>query len=309
MSGAWILPGLIGMSTITELSGYAKDGKTTFLLELSKAIVSGTQFLGVQPAFSGPVLYLTEEGNTSFHFALANRGLLDDGRLIILQLPDRELTNISWNNLMNDVSRAAKESSAKLVIVDHISAWTRLDPEHENDAAAVQGSLEQLRKVTQEGASLIFARHDRKSGGRVGQSGRGSSAFSGFADDLLHLVDPHDKARPLDRNLSGRGRMIGFFENWTIRLSDAGFDLVSKEKTRLRDEMIEAAFELVPQDGIPPILFVEIAKALGLPADSSTLQRAMKELENSKRVHVHLNLGSTGRAKGYTRPATNNSSL
>jgi hypothetical protein len=303
---SWILPGLIGRATITELSGFAKDGKTTFLLELAKAVVSGETFLNVSPELSGPVIYMTEEGNTSFKVALEKREMLTEKRLAILQLPERELASTAWSTLMGDISRAVAEVGAALVIVDHIAAWLRLDAEQENDAAAVQGSLEQLRRITQAGTSLIFARHDRKSRGRVGESGRGSSAFSGFADDLLHLVDPRDHARPFDRYLSGRGRLIGAFENWTIRLSEHGFTVTSKRKTRLRDELSMLALEQVPTYGEPPILLGEIAKALSTSSTSSTLRRAMEELEANDLVMVHENLGATRKAKGYTRTAGDN---
>ncbi len=57
----WIVPGIAAMGASTELVGRPKAaGKTTYLLALAKAAVSGGVFLGAQVPRTR-VLYLTEQ--------------------------------------------------------------------------------------------------------------------------------------------------------------------------------------------------------------------------------------------------------
>jgi hypothetical protein len=296
----WILPGLIAKGAIVELSGYAKDGKTTFLLDQCYAITTGRSILGSPPESIGPVVYLTEENDTSFARGLSERGLAESDKFILLQLNDRDVSAKSWPEIIDGVVTTAMEVDAVFLVVDHISAWTRLEAEQENDAASVLKALKPLSKLAQEGVAVEYARHDRKSGGRTGKSGRGSSAFSGFADDLLHLEDPHNSSFPNDRVLSGHGRNISRWDDMTIRLTNEGFSKVGDGKLRNRDNLIEQIIPVLPRLDDTPILTSQIANALSVTNDN-TLKRALEEMIVKGSATLFPDLGSNGRANGYTK--------
>jgi hypothetical protein len=60
-----------------------------------------------------------------------------------------------------------------------------------------------------EGLTVVYLRHDRKGGGEVGESGRGSSQIGGDADQLLQLTRPTGgNARATVRVLSAVGRFM-----------------------------------------------------------------------------------------------------
>ena len=55
-------------------------------------------------------------------------------------------------------------------------------------AGAVTQALKPLRRIsTALDVAVTVTRHNRKSGGGIGESGRGSSAFTGFVDSILQL--------------------------------------------------------------------------------------------------------------------------
>jgi hypothetical protein len=45
------------------------------------------------------------------------------------------------------------------------------------------------------GLAVLMLRHERKGGGEVGESGRGSSAFAGAVDVILQLKRPEGNTR------------------------------------------------------------------------------------------------------------------
>ena len=71
----WVMPGVVALGSITELDAKIKAGKTTLLLNLSRAVLDGVDFLG-QPTSKRPVLYLTEQPRASFKIQLDGAELL-----------------------------------------------------------------------------------------------------------------------------------------------------------------------------------------------------------------------------------------
>jgi hypothetical protein len=74
-----------------------------------------------------------------------------------------------------------------------------------------------------DGLAVVVLRHDRKSGGDVGDSGRGSSAFSGAVDVVLQLSRPEGQSRPGVRALKSLSRFDETPETLVIELTEAGY--------------------------------------------------------------------------------------
>jgi len=116
----WIVPGIAAMGASTELVGRPKAaGKTTYLLALAKAAVSGGVFLGAQVPRTR-VLYLTEQSGTSFRRAIVRAGLEDSPDFHLLTWGD--CSHVKWAALVPAVVRWARANSIGLLIVDTLGS-------------------------------------------------------------------------------------------------------------------------------------------------------------------------------------------
>jgi hypothetical protein len=201
----WLAHGLVGAGLLTELDGKAKlAGKTTLVLDLVHAIVHGEEFLGQKTAYA-PVLYLTEQSGPSFKRNLSRAGLLDRSDVHILFW--NRVAGHRWEAVIDAVRRKAKEVNAGLLIVDTLAQWSGVRGDDENKSGSAMQTMEPLQVATQDGLAVIASRHDRKSGGEVGDSGRGSSAFVGAVDIVLHLQRlPSSEGKERQRLLEGVSR-------------------------------------------------------------------------------------------------------
>jgi hypothetical protein len=202
----WYAYGLLGAGLSTELDGKAKQaGKTTLLLALVHAILYGEEFLG-QPTTYTPILYLTEQSGPSFKRNLSRAGLLDRDDMHIL-LWNRAIGR-KWPDIVLDARHKAREVGAGLLIVDTLAQFSGIRGEDENKSGAAMETMEPLQAATTDGLAVLTSRQDRKSGGDVGDSGRGSSAFAGAVDIVLHLQRlPGDQAgKERQRLLDGISR-------------------------------------------------------------------------------------------------------
>lgn len=181
----WFAHGLVGAGLSTELDGKAKQaGKTTLILALVYCILHGEEFLG-RPTIYTPICYLTEQSGPSFKRNLSRAGLLDREDLHILMW--NRVVGRKWTDIVQDARSKAKEVGAGLLIVDTLAQFSGIRGEDENKSGAAMETMEPLQAATSDGLAIVTSRHDRKSGGEVGDSGRGSSAFAGAVDIVLHL--------------------------------------------------------------------------------------------------------------------------
>lgn len=191
----WYAHGRAGAGLLTELDGKAKlAGKTSLLAELCYAVLHGEEFLG-EPTSYTPILYLTEQSGPSFKRSLSRAGLLDRDDLYILLW--NGAVGHKWGEIVKETRRHARQVGAGLVIVDTLAQFSGIRGDDENKSGAALETLEPLQAATTDGLAVVVSRHDRKSGGEVADSGRGSSAYAGAADIVLHLQrltgDQHGK--------------------------------------------------------------------------------------------------------------------
>jgi hypothetical protein len=86
----------------------------------------------------------------------------------------------------------------------------------------------------------------------------------------------------------------------TIRLTNEGFSKVGDGKLRNRDNLIEQIIPVLPRLDDTPILTSQIANALSVTNDN-TLKRALEEMIVKGSATLFPDLGSNGRANGYTK--------
>lgn len=275
----WIVPGIAAMGASTELVGRPKAaGKTTFLLAFAKAAVSGGVFLGALVSRTR-VLYLTEQSGTSFRRAIVRAGLEDSPDFYVLTWGD--CSDIKWTALVPAVVRWALANGIGLLTVDTLGQFAGFRGDEENATGAAQAAMEPLQAATAQGLAVIVARHERKSGGSVGDSGRGSSAFTGAVDIVLALRRRDNDTSNL-RTLLGLSRFEETPDEVTIEWDGSSFISHGETTSPLTARAGQTILAVLPSEDQVPISVPELVASLRLP--KSTVNDALQELEAQQLV-------------------------
>jgi hypothetical protein len=182
---AWIARPLAVAGSITQLDGEAKRaGKTSLVLALCKAVSFGEQFLGA-PTAKSPVVYLTEQPMAEFSGQIEEAKLGRNPDLHIM-FWDQNI-GLSWPEAVQAAVVRCEEHNAKLLVVDTLGAFAGLAGESENQAGAAREVMFSLAPAQKAGLAVLIVRHSRKSGGEIGKSAMGSTAFGGAAGILANL--------------------------------------------------------------------------------------------------------------------------
>ncbi len=230
----WRVEGMLVDGAITELDGKAKlAGKTTFTGFLVRAVLEDESFLGreTQP---GPVVWLTEEHDATFRQTLRRCRLEQHEDLIVLRYADTIGTD--WAEVVKQARAEAATHHAVLLVVDTLPRFAGLAGDEENSAGAAMVAMDPLILAAGDGLAVLASRHDRRSGGEVGESGRGSTAFTGSVDIVLHLSRLGGEGRANIRQLDGIGRFDGIPDRLVIELGADGYQpLGSESDLRLKE--------------------------------------------------------------------------
>jgi len=263
---------------ITELDGKPKaSGKTTFLLRLVAAVLEGDDFLGRRTRQTA-VVYLSEQGRTSLRAALTRERLLErDDLYLVLWHDAREL---DWPTLMAETVALCHEKDAALLIIDTLPQFARLGADAENDAGAALTAMQPLQAAAAAGLAVVLSRHDRKGGGEVGESARGSGAFTGVVDVVLALRRGDGESRPTVRHLHGLSRFDEVPEEVIIELTDDGYQLLGTASAYAVEEARSAVLQALADDA--SLTPDELVAATGLKA--TTVRTARDALQADGRV-------------------------
>jgi hypothetical protein len=223
----WVVAPWVVKGGLTELDGKIKGGKTTLALAMCRAKLDGLDFLGY-PTLPGPVIYLTEQPQTSFREGLRRAGLLEREDFHILFFSDAR--GLMWPQrvgvALSKALEVAREEDTVLLVVDTLGWWAGLRGEAENDAGAAQEAVEPLLAIASahpKRIGVMALRHERKSGGDVGDSARGSSAFGGSVDIVLSLGRPDGNTDPHLRVIRSLSRFDETPLELMVELTDEGY--------------------------------------------------------------------------------------
>jgi hypothetical protein len=270
---AWITKGLAARGAITELGAKVKTGKTTLILEMVRAILDGRPFLEL-PTAKTPIVYLTEQPSVSFRQALERAGLL--GRKEFHCLFFSETQGIDWPEIASAAIAQCKSVNATLLIIDTLSQFAGLTGDRENNSGDALEAMRPLQQAVADGIGIVLVRHERKSGGDVGDSGRGSSAFAGAVDIVLSLRKPEGNAAKNRRLLQSLSRFSETPNDLLIELSDGGYVVLGERReTAIRDAK-DAILKIAPQCEAQAASEDELAKRADVTR--TTAQRAIDEL-------------------------------
>lgn len=248
----WIVRGFVAVGAITLVTGKPKlSGKSTTVGHMLARVLDGVPFIGLTTVKS-PVVVLTEE-RTTFTELLKRIGVIgrEDFRFLRFD-PGRDAT---FAEMVTAARQIAKEIGARILVVDTLAQFLGLRGDAENEAGSALEALKPLQEAAQDGLAVIAIHHEKKGGGDVGDSGRGSSAFMGAVDIILSLRRPEGQTAPGVRVIHSLSRYTDTPEVQYLELTDHGYEA--------RDEggVVSAAVEQVLLQNAP----TAEADALAIP--------------------------------------------
>lgn len=201
----WLVPPYLPRGALLLLDGKPKvSGKTSLLLALSRAVVTGGPFLG-ETSTRGPVVYLSEQGRTLLRPYLDAAGLLTERDFVFLTWGDT--FGRPWEEIASETAQECKRLGAALLVVDTVGRWLGLRDDKGNSEGAVREALGPLKAAAETGLSVVLARHEGKADRALGEAGLGSTAFQGEVDGMASLRRPEE-----DR--SDAARVLHFLGRW-----------------------------------------------------------------------------------------------
>ena len=294
-----VVDGYVFKGAITDVNGKPKaSGKTTFVTHLCRKVLDGEPFMGLPTAKTG-VVYLTEQSAATFREALARAGLLDREDFIVLFW--RDTIGLDWPKVVNQAVEEALRRGAGLLVIDTLPQFAGLEGDGENSATA---ALEAMRPVQEAAAAhdlaVVMARHERKSGGHVGDSGRGSSAFTGAVDIILSIRRPEGNVRPTIREIHALSRFDETPDVLGVELGKDGYKALGDSVAVAKAEAREAILEVVPTSETVAVTFDRLREIIDL--GRTTIQKAIDALLGAGELR-RVGEGKKGSPYRYWRPA------
>ena len=226
-SPEWLVHGYLARGAITEIDGKIKaSGKTTLATHLIAAVLGGRPFLD-QPTTSTNVVYLTEQTPQTFRQALSRAKLFEVGSRILI-LFRAEIDGWPWDALIQAVAEDAQRDGYGLLVVDTLGKLAGIV--NENDAGEGARAMTPLQTAAHHGLSVLVLRHDRKGGGDVGESGRGSSAISGDVDIIVQLRRSQGNAPSSRRMLETLSRYDETPERLVVELTEGEYVVLGEHE-------------------------------------------------------------------------------
>lgn len=300
----WIARGYAGVGLVTELDGKVKQsGKTTLATALCRSILTSAPFLD-EPTTYTPVVYLTEQSGPSFKRNLRRAGLL--GRTDLHILLWNRVTDLKWSQVVALAVARAKEVGAKCLIVDTLGQFSGVHGDSENHAGAALDVLKPLQAAAgtpENPMAVVVLRHDRKAGGDVGDSARGSSAYSGAVDIILRLsrVNTAEPGHERQRILESLSRFEETPARMLIELDEgepfeyrAIGDVNLIREHRRRTEVLEA-LPTTPDEALDREQLLQLVHMAW-----SDLLRVLNQLQHDRDV-IRIGAGRQGNPYRYYR--------
>jgi hypothetical protein len=217
----WSARPWLARGAITEIDGPIKRaGKTTFVSHMVGRILDGLPFMG-EPTAKSRVVYLTEQSPTSFRKVLERAGLTEREDLLVLHWHDT--IGAEWPAVAKTTADKAMEFGADVLVVDTLGQFAGIRGDSENSAGAAQEAMQPLQEAAAKGLAVVITRHERKGGGEVGESARGSSAFGGAVDVIMSVRRHQGEGHPTVRIIESLSRFDETPDKLVVELTEDGY--------------------------------------------------------------------------------------
>jgi Bifunctional DNA primase/polymerase, N-terminal/AAA domain/Primase C terminal 1 (PriCT-1) len=291
----WVFEPLLAFGALTDMAGKVKQGgKTTFATHLIAKIVTGEPFMD-QPTVQTPVVYLTEQPPVSFRATIEKAGLLGCRELFVLFWTDA--IGLPWELVVRAAVAECKRRGARLLVVDTLPQFAGLVGDSENSAGDALKAIQPLQQAAAAGIAVLIVRHERKSGGALGDSGRGSSAFAGAVDILISIRRPDGNHPPNVRLLQSISRFDAS-DDLLIQLTDNGYVALGGLGEAAKQRASDAVLSAIPKSKKDAVTIEVLGEATG--KKRAHLQRLLDALAENKQISK-LGRGRKGSPFRYFR--------
>lgn len=296
----WIARPWVAAGAVTEVDGKAKAaGKTTWLAHLIRAVLEGLGFME-KPTRQTPVVYLTEEKNTTLREALTRADLTERDDLHFLSW--HQTQGFKWPDVVKAAVQKCTEIGASLLVVDTLPQFAGFKGDQENNTGDALRALEPLQLAAARGIAVVVVRHERKSGGEVGQSGRGSSAFAGAVDIVLSISRPRDAAEGnTTRVIRALSRFDETPEQVTVALTDGQYVVVSWGDQSAVERAMADVLDTLGSSAETETGVTLDGLGAAVTGSRTTLQDALKRLQDEGAVE-QTGRGVKGDPHRYRKP-------
>jgi hypothetical protein len=190
---------------------------------------------------------LSEQGDSSLREALARAGLLDCEDLHIATY--RDMAGLSWDEVVAETFRYATGVSAVMLVIDTFPQVSKVRGDDENSSGRALAALEPVQiGADQHGIGVILSFHDRKGGGEVGESGRGSSAYAGAVDIILHVNRAGGNFKRTIRKLETLSRYDATPPELYVELTADGYVSLGSEKDIVTALIARSLLDVLPAE-------------------------------------------------------------
>ena len=295
----WLVRPYAVKGAITDINGKAKaSGKTTFVTHLCRKVLEGEPFLDLPTTKTG-VMYLSEQSAATFREALSRAGLLDREDFAVVLW--RDTIGLNWPEIVHEAAEEAVRRDANLLVIDTLPQFAGLKGDGENSATAALAAMAPIQEVAAtHDLAVVIVRHERKSGGQVGDSGRGSSAFAGAVDLIVSIRRVEGNSRPNIRELHALSRFDETPDVLAVELTeDDGYRALGDKAAVAESEAREAILEAAPTSEAAAVNLTMLVMVIGL--GRTTAQKAIDSLLEAGKLR-RVGEGVKGSPYRYWRP-------
>ena len=266
---------LLKRGELTLLVGEAKfSGKTTLMFCALKTVLEREPFLGEETKFA-KILYLSEQGNNLSRAVESSKINTDDEESFrVVQFKD--VWREPWEDTIERAVVTAKEQDREILPVDTFSAFSHLKGSEENDAGAVASRLEPLKVAAQAHDLAVVLVHHSGRDSII----RGSSAFDGTVDTIVHLSRPPGNQNENLRHITAIGRCDPLSLN--IELTEDGVYVPVGSSDRVAfTKAVRAIREILPRGAGDALVLdgvVDRVKESGADVSNASVERALRWL-------------------------------
>ena len=190
---------------------------------------------------------LTEQPLSSLKAAIVRAQLTDRDDLSLLSWADA--AGRPWPDIVGSAAAKCREIGARVLVVDTLPQFAGLRGDAENNAGDALEAVEPLQLLAAEGFAVGVSRHDRKSGGEVGESARGSGAFTGAVDIVVSIGRDARDPRPTMRRLGCLSRFSETPPDLVIEWIDGRYVVIGTTEEAMAQARRGRLLDALPDDG------------------------------------------------------------
>lgn len=269
----YLVEHLIPVGASFILTAKVKTGKTTLLLDLFRALLDGGTWCGLATQQTS-IIYLTEQGRTSFTEQLRNAGVCSSN-LHILYF--NEVRKHPWKAIARKMVEMAGRLGAKLIVVDTFTKWAEIEKEQDQSAAMFMNELLAAQAL---GIAPGFVFHSRKNDEtEVEDSVAGTRAFAGNVDIIFQLKRPRGNDRSgSHRILNYQGRFQDIPERLGLELVDNRYVIRGDGSAMGFEKAVWDIKKVIPTSPDQAMTLSKLM-AVGGGLSRSTAMRALRKLD------------------------------